>query len=68
MKTVFLTATAATVSAQQQLFNLRNAEVLSTTEHLTPLETVTHLETFDLIPVFGGQELRSKMLEEAQNS
>ena len=68
MKTVCLSLSIATasVAAEQQLFNLRNAEVLSTTQQLSPLETVAHLETFDRIPVFGGQELRSKMLQEAK--
>ena len=67
MKTVCLTL-AASASATQQLFNLPNAEVLAKDQHLTPFESVAHLETFDTIPVFGGQELRSKMLQKAQNS
>jgi hypothetical protein len=67
MKTVCLTLTAA-VSVQAsdfQLFNLRNAEVLGKAQELNQFETVAHLETFDHIPVFGGHELRQKMLKES---
>lgn len=62
MKNSLILATATIASAQQQLFNLRNSEVLGSNNDLQPLESLAHLTTLDPIPVFGGHELRQKML------
>lgn len=61
LKIVSITATA---QAYPQLFGLPRADKLSTESELTPFESIAHIETFDPIPVFGGQELRQKMLNQ----
>ena len=64
MKTVCLTLSAVTLTnAKSQLFNLRNAEMLPTAEKLNSMDSIAHLETFDPIPIYGGEELRDRMLE-----
>lgn len=64
MKRACLTLTAATyVEAGSQLFNMRGAdELLPREESLTVFETIAHIETYEPIPIFGGEELRAKML------
>ena len=67
MRTTFIALGASTVTASNQLFNLRNHHVLEGVT-LTPFETIAHLETFDPIPVFGGQEHRQRMLEQQRGT
>lgn len=72
MKCIALTLTVSAVSATvvpQALLNLRNHTLLSTYQQVSPLESIAHIATFDEIPIFGGHELREKMLEaQAQHS
>ena len=44
--------------------NLRNATLLNSDSNtkVSPLESIAHIATFDEIPIFGGEELRNKML------
>ena len=65
MQTLFLTLTATVVSSttvHPALLNLANHTLLSNNKVVSPLESIAHLATFDEIPVFGGHELREKML------
>ena len=39
------------------LLNLRNHKLLGE-KKITPFETLAYIETFDEVPIFGGEELR----------
>ena len=70
MKAIIL-PTIVTVSAQAgmpSLANLRNHTLLSAAQEVGPLESIAHIATFDEIPIFGGVELREKMLEQAHQA
>ena len=65
MQTLILSLTATVVSSTKvhsALMNLANHTLLSNNKLVSPLESIAHLATFDEIPVFGGLELRQKML------
>ena len=51
--------------AAKPLIELQNQgeQLLNQLENLTPLERLAHIATFDEIPIFGGEELRAKMLQ-----
>lgn len=59
MKT-FLTTTVS-LQASASLLNLRNHHLLSNNK-ITALETIAFIETFDEVPIFGGLEVRERML------
>ena len=65
MKSIALITATIAVTDAQALLNLRNHHLLSSQEKLNPLETIAFIETFDEVPIFGGEELRAKMLEQA---
>ena len=62
-----LTATLV-ASEASALLNLRNHHLLSTEEKITPFESIAFIATFDEVPVFGGEELRAKMLAQANKT
>ena len=64
MKTILTTTIAAQSTAS--LLNLRNHHLLSNNK-ITALETIAFIETFDEVPIFGGAELRERMLSQANN-
>ena len=64
MRTI-LTSTVA-VSASAALLDLRNHHLLSKNK-ITALETIAFIETFDEVPIFGGPELRERMLLQAND-
>ena len=68
MKQILLLSTSATLAASQftQLLNLRNHHLLNNQDKITKLESITLIETFDEVPVFGGEEFRLKMLEKSK--
>ena len=45
------------------LLNLRGHKFLRNNEKLRPFEQIAHLETFDEVPIFGGEDLRQTMLQ-----
>ena len=49
--------------AAKSLVDLQQESAIKSGENLTPLERLAHIATFDEIPVFGGEELRAKMLQ-----
>lgn len=59
---------ACVAEAKPQLINLHNADQLPTADQLNPMESFAHLETFDPIPIYGGEELRDRMLEEERRT
>ena len=67
MKAIQITTVASVAQAVPSLMNLRNATLLNSDSNtkVSPLESIAHIATFDEIPIFGGEELRSKMLSAA---
>ena len=58
MKNIILMTTTTTLSLQASaLLNLRNHKLLGE-KKITPFETLAYIETFDEVPIFGGEELR----------
>jgi len=68
MKQVFLTAPILAVSQASMLFELSDHHLLNSEEQLTPFESIAYIQTFDEVPIFGGAELRAKMLEQARKA
>ncbi len=54
---ILMTATTALSSQASALLNLRNHKMLGE-KKITPFETLAFIETFDEVPIFGGEELR----------
>ena len=58
MKNIILMTTTTTICLQASaLLNLRNHKLLGE-KKITPFETLAYIETFDEVPIFGGEELR----------
>ena len=58
MKNIILMTTTTILSLQASaLLNLRNHKLLGE-KKITPFETLAYIETFDEVPIFGGEELR----------
>ena len=68
MKQVFLTAPILAVSQASMLFELSDHHLLNSEEQLTPFESIAYIQTFDEVPIFGGAELRAKMLEQTRKA
>merc|ERR1711871_1070498 len=68
MKAILTLSAAASVQAAPNLLNLRNATMLSNDTKVGALETLVSVATFDEVPVLGGEALRSKMLEQVNNT
>lgn len=58
-------ATALAAGEANALLNLKDHHLLSTEEKITPFESIAYIDTYDEVPVFGGLELRQKMLKKA---
>ncbi len=54
---ILMTATTALCSQASALLNLRNHKMLGE-KKIMPFETLAFIETFDEVPIFGGEELR----------
>ena len=68
MKQVFLTAPILAVSQASMLFELSDHHLLNSEEQLTPFGSIAYIQTFDEVPIFGGAELRAKMLEQTRKA
>lgn len=66
--TVLLTASAVLAAESQAVLGLKNHHLLSSEDKITPFESIAYIETFDEIPIFGGEELRAKMLKQAKHA
>ena len=67
MKSIILPTTLALASnSANAVLGLRNYHLLSGEDKITPFESIAYIETYDEVPIFGGQELRQKMLNQAK--
>lgn len=66
--TALLTVSVALTGEASALLGLRGHHLLSNEEIITPFESIAFIETFDEIPIFGGEELRAEMLSQASHA
>ena len=63
--TASIALTTSQVTAQ---LNLPNYQLLNSNQELSPFESIAFIYEFDEIPIYGGKELREKMLAKANNA
>lgn len=66
--TALLTASAVLAAESQALLGLKGHHLLSREDKITPFESIAYIDTYDEIPIFGGEELRTKMLNQAKHA